>query len=321
MIEKRMLPRFVAGLLGVVAIVILLVAGAAPVSAQGNPPLWFQFNVGSVDPDEITSHVSVVLRDQPQCKGGFQVYTAESWSYWGASTQGDPVGRSNSIGADMHMWASELVPGAYYVRLGSGAGPGCVLGVSGKTVDYVGLIDRGWGMAERNRTFTDPVEAAPAQTKMVVEQTPASKAPVQMAIPLPLPAADVPAMAAQPVMPAFHEMEHDMEMVPNEWMPVTNNDPMWFEFKVGHVPDDSSSSVSVTLYSGPFRAGRFEIFTAEGKPFNLPEQDDWFGKADSAEGEFAAWYGNLVPGAYYVLVYPEGMKNCMLSVSGRSITF
>ena len=128
----------------------------------------------------------------------------------------------------------------------------------------------------------------------------------------------------RPAQPARHNMEmahHDMEMAPNEWMPVTNNEPMMFEFQVGHVRDDDTSSVSVALHSAPFRTGRFEIFTAEGMPFDVPEHNDWFGTAESIDGRYATWHGDLVPGAYYVLVYPEGMRDCMLSVSGQSITF
>ena len=98
MSTKRALPRFVIGLFSVVLACAVIAAGATPALAQGNPPLWFQFNVGSVDADENTSHVSVVLRDQATCKGDFLVYTAENWNYWGMPAMGDPVGRATDIG-------------------------------------------------------------------------------------------------------------------------------------------------------------------------------------------------------------------------------
>ena len=324
---RRALPKSVTGLLVVAMIVVLGAVGAAPALAldtttTGNAPLWFQFNVGSVGPDEKTSHVSVTLRDQALCGGGFQVFASGSWSYWGTPTEADWVGSATDIGYDMHMWASEMVPGAYYVRLGYGAKPGCVLGVSGQAVDYLGIVDLGWHLDETEEPAVAPMRVA-AQPQVTVEEAPAVASVVAantVASPAPQAATTAPtapAIAAAPVEPAHH----DMEMVPNMWMPVTNNEPMMFEFYVGNVPEEQSSEVSVTLFGAPFRAGRFEIFTAEGVPFDLPGHDDWFGKAIMVDGENPAWHGNLVPGAYYVLVYPEGMKNCLLAVSGPSITF
>ena len=216
MSKKRVLPRFVSGLFCVALVAVLAVVGVTPASAQGNPPLWFQFNVGRVDPEKLTSHVSVVLRDQAQCKGGFRVYTADSWSYWGASTQGDPVGWSNAIGADMHMWAAELVPGAYYVRLGAGARPGCVLDVSGQAVDYVGLVDRGWRHAEQSRSFTLPVQVPPALTQVMVKETPVAASTRAAAIPIQIPAPAEPAVAMAAFSPMHHNMEHGMTRGPNE---------------------------------------------------------------------------------------------------------
>lgn len=314
---KRVLPRVVAGLLCVAVALALIAAAAPPALAQGNPPLWFQFNVGSVDPDEDTSHVSVILRDQAHCQGGFTVSTAENWSYWRMPTMGDPVGRATDIGYGMHMWAAELVPGAYYVGLGSGASPGCKLAVAGNAVDFVGQIDRGWNVARQESPAEQPIQFAQAPVKVVAESAAPSPSVAVAPPAAPRPAPAAPAIAAVPVQPAHHAME----MTPNEWMPVTDNEPMMFEFYVGHVRDDDTSSVSVTLLSGPFRTGRFEIFTAEGKPFDVPEHNDWFGTAESVDGRYASWHGDLVPGVYYVLVYPEGMKDCMLAVSGQSVTF
>ena len=323
---SRALPRFVVGLICVAMIVVLGAVGATPALAldsttTGNAPLWFQFNVGSIGPDDKTSHVSVTLRDQAACAGSFQVFASGSWSYWGTPTEADWMGTADDIGYDMHMWAGEVVPGAYYVRVGYGAKPGCVLGVSGQAVDYLGLVDLGWHLVEKAEPVAEPIRIAAAPSQDTIQQArvmaPAIAAAQPIVSPAPVIPNPAPAIAAAPV----HSEHHDMEMVPNMWMPVTNNDPMMFEFQVGHVPEEQSSAVSVTLYGAPFRTGRFEIFTADGVPFHLPEQDDWFGKAITENGDNASWRGDLVPGAYYVLVYPEGMRECLLAVSGASITF
>lgn len=319
---RRIVPRSVAGLLCVALVVVLGAAGASPALAQNgssgmDPPLWFQFNVGSVDPDRNTSHVSVTLREQAACGSGFTIFAGGAWSYWGTPDEADCMGAGTDIGHDMHMWAGELVPGAYFVRVGYGAQPECVLGVSGQAVDYVGVVDLGWNLAERQKPAANPapvtVNEAPAPapaiaTNPIVFQpqkaNPAPVAPVAIA---------APAAPAQPATPR--------EMKPNGWMPVTSNEPTMFKFYVGNVPGEQSSHVSVTLYGAPIRAGCFEIYTAEGVPFAQPEQDDWFGMAIMEDGENPSWTGDLVPGAYYVRVSPQGMKNCLLAVSGAGVSF
>jgi hypothetical protein len=292
MSTKRTLPRFVIGLLSVALVLAVIAGGATPALAQGNPPLWYKFQVGSVDPDTETSFVSVVLRDQANCQGGFQVYTAENWNYWGMSTIGDPLGRATDIGDDMHMWAGRLVPGAYYVRLGWN-------------------IRRAQQPAAQSEPVAQVQNPAPSEPAPMIASNPAPASNPIVAAPVPAPVIAAAPRAERPLA----------EAKPNVWMPVPNNEPTMFEFYVGNVPDDDTSSVGVVLYSGPFRTGRFEIFTAEGKPFYRPQHDDWFGTAESEDGQYASWNGDLVPGVYYVLVYPEGMRNCMLSVSGQSVTF
>lgn len=338
---RRALPRSVSGLLCIALIVILGAAGATPALAldtttRGTAPLWFQFNVGSVDPDTKTSHVSVTLRDQAQCRGGFQVFASGSYSFWDTPDEEDLVGRATDIGNDMHMWAGELVPGAYYVNVGYGAQPGCVLGVSGKAVDFLGIVDLGWHLEEEPADNPGHNSAFQPQERTTLEDVTASIAaanqssgnPVPQANPAPAPAmaqtSGNPAPQANPapaMAAASNNPHNEMEMVPNQWMPVNGNGPMMFEFEVGNVPDEQTSSVGITLYGAPFRAGRFEIFTANGVPFDRPEQDDWFGKAIMEDGENPSWNGDLVPGAYYVLVYPRGMREVLLSVSGQAIAF
>jgi hypothetical protein len=335
--STRLVPNPVAVLLCAALVAILGAAGATPALAQdtattGNAPLWFQFNVGHVGEDE-NSHVSVTLQKQAACAGGFHVFTSGPWGFWDTPAQEDWMGTATDIGYDQYMWAGELVPGAYYVRLGYGARPGCVLGVSGQAVDYVGLVNLGWHLAESEKPAAAPepiVMAKPAiagadfrlVTKQPADTTPEliAAAPVAVsAIPAPV---EPDFVAAQPVAIAHSSHNpHEMAMVPNEWMPVTNNEPSMFTFYVGHVSDEQCSHVSVTLYGAPFRAGHFQIFTAEGVPFDAPEQDAWIGQAIMENGENPTWTGDLVPGAYYVRVYPEGMKNCLLAVSGAAVTY
>ena len=45
------------------------------------------------------------------------------------------------------------------------------------------------------------------------------------------------------------------------------------------------------------------------------------GSATDIGYDMYMWTGDLVPGAYYVLVYPKGMKDCLLAVSGAGISF
>ena len=333
----RVLSGPVSVLLCAAMIVILSATGASTALAldsttTGNAPLWFQFNVGSVANEE-TSHVSVTLHQQAACAGGFQIFASGSWGYWDTPTEEDWIGSATDIGYDSYMWAGELVPGAYYARLGYGAKPGCVLGVSGQAVDYLGLVDLGWHLAEAEEPVANPeyVVTAPAIAGADFKLVSAEPAAPQAAPATPALAAASPApakadfvqvekVAAAPAMHDMHDM-HDMEMVPNMWMPVTNNDPMMFAFEVGRVPEEQNSHVSVTLYGAPFHTGSFQIFNADGVPFDLPEQDDWMGYAIVEDGENSSWTGDLVPGAYYVLVYPEGMKDCLLAVSGAAITY
>lgn len=332
--EQRIVPRTIIGALCVAMILALGAVGATPALAldtttTGNAPLWFQFNVGTNGARDLTSHVSVTLRDQAACSGGFQVFTSGDWSYWSTPDESDLMGRATDIGYDMHMWSGELVPGAYYVRVGYGAKPGCVLGVSGEAVDFLGIVDLGWHLEDENDPFSKETNTSnlrlPATHFDIPEANPVASAAPQNANPVQsVPTAAPAAASANPVNPvasANPVTHHEMEVTPNEWTPVTSNEPMMFQFNVGDVPGEQTSDVSVTLYGAPFRGGRFEIFTAEDAPFAQPEQDDWFGRARMRDGEHAAWHGDLVPGAYYVLVYPRGIESLRLAVSGEAVAF
>jgi len=146
------LPRSVTVLLCAAMVMVLMVVGASPALAlhtttTGSAPVWYQFNVGRVA-DEYSSHVSVTLSNQAACSGSFQVFANGSWSYWDTPTGEDWMGVSTEISDTQFMWSGDLVPGAYFVRLGYGASPGCVLGVSGEAVESVRLIDLGWHLQE-----------------------------------------------------------------------------------------------------------------------------------------------------------------------------
>ena len=112
---------------------------ARPVS-RGAVPLWYEFHVGQ-DAGEAASHVAVTLPNHTGCAGAFQVFADGSWGFWDTPSEEDWIGTGSDAGYGMTMWASDLVPGTYYVRMGTGANPACGLGVSGVAVDRVEVID------------------------------------------------------------------------------------------------------------------------------------------------------------------------------------
>lgn len=150
--STRVLPRSVAVVLCAALIAVLGAVGASPALAlhtttTNSAPVWYQFNVGRFA-DEYSSHVSVTLSDQAACSGPFQVFASGAWGYWETPTGEDWMGVATAVGDEQFMWAGELVPGAYYVRLGYGASPDCVLGVSGEAIESVRLINLGWHLDE-----------------------------------------------------------------------------------------------------------------------------------------------------------------------------
>ena len=113
----------------------------------------------------------------------------------------------------------------------------------------------------------------------------------------------------------------EMAMVPGEWMPIMDNEPHLFTFYVGDVDGDDTSHVGVTLYSGPWKGGQFQVFTAGNAPFGKVDAEDRMGHSYQIDGEDPAWYGDLVPGAYEVLVEAQGAKECLLAISGAAVRY
>ena len=314
--STKMLPRSVTILLCVALAAILFAVWTGPVFAAeeaqtANAPMWFKFVVGKVE-DQHSSDVTVNLRNQAACGGQFQVFSGGGWSYWGTPEAEDWIGvGSNEERDDTYQWAGNLVPGSYYVRLGTGAHLPCALGVSGEGVRFDGPVNYGQ-------------YAAKPQIVLAPSPAIANPAPVQPSLavirPAAIPAAQtVDLTKIKPAGMAVHMS--DMAMAPNSWMPVHSNEAMIFSFNVGRVPDESNSYVSVILYGEPYRAGEFQIFSEGGATVAEPEPESWMAHSYEEDGEYPSWFGALSPGFYQVRVEPQGMRDCRLAVTGQGVSY
>jgi hypothetical protein len=278
-------------------------AFAAQDADIGNAPLWFQFKVGRVA-DESNSYVTVTLDDQANCGGMFQIFASGSWSFWDTPSQEEWMGVGSKIDDDTYLWAGDVVPGTYYVRLGTGAHMPCTLGVSGTAVNNLQAVDYGYRPA--------PVVIAP----------PAAPEPAAMPA---IAMAKAPLIAPAESMTEMVEMHEHMENIPGEWMHVMSNEPMVYEFKVGRPLEEEDgqpqSHVSIALHGEPYRSGEFQIFAGSGAYDANPQEGEWFGHSFEADGEYPEWHGDLMPGTYQVRVVPQGMRDCRLAVSGENVAW
>jgi hypothetical protein len=307
---KKFLPSLVTITLCFALIVIMGAVGATPAQAAqdaqtGNPPLWFKFSVGRVE-DENSTRVSVTLNDQATCGNQFQVFSSGGWSYWDVPEEEDVMGVSTSTDHDSSLWVGKLVPGTYYVRMGSGAHLPCVLGVSGQNTQNLGAINFGYHPA--------PVVMGPTAVQVPAQMPAISSAP----------AMEVTTANIAPA-PVIRQMTSSA-LVPNKWIHVTNNDPIVITFRVGRVLDDDDNDspanrISVTLKGEPNHAGEFQVFDGSGATLTNPQEEDWIGHSNEIDDENPAWYGELLPGTYQVRVEPQGMRELLLSVSGEAISY
>lgn len=312
----KMLPRSVTVLLCVALAAILFAVWAGPVFAAeeaqtANAPMWFKFVVGRVE-DQYSNDVTVSLRNQPACGGQFQVFSGGGWGFWDTPDEEDWMGVGfNEDNDDTYLWAGNLVPGAYYVRLGPGAHLPCTLGVSGEGVQFQGPVNFGQRAAKPQIVLApSPVIANPSPVQPSLAEIQPAAIPAALTVDL---------AKIKPAGMAMHM--DDMAMVPNEWMPVHSNEAMIFSFNVGRVPDESTSYVSVILYGEPYRAGEFQIFSDGGAKVAQPEPESWMGHSYEKEGGYPSWFGELSPGYYQVRVEPQGMRDCRLAVTGQGVSY
>jgi hypothetical protein len=313
-----MLPRTFKPLL--VAMVVVLLGGAMslPVHAQQGHEIalrtgqwtssdcartqWFRFSVGHHENQEL-SYVSIVLTNNVNGTPLFHVFAGEAWSYWGTPQEGDWMGTSGEVTAGSTAWSGQLEPGAYYVEAEPGGGTVCTFSASGEAVVESFFLN------------LQPTEFVYVPAEASVQQAPVKEALVEEA---PTLLASTPA-AVEPV--ASHH-EGDMAMLPGEWMPVTDNEPHWMTFYVGPVDGSPTSHVTVDMVTMPEATGRFQVFLPEkSSPWGEPEQDSWFGASYSGSGGEVTWSGDLVPGAYYLRIVPEGHHECLVAVSGEAVTY
>lgn len=282
-----------------------------PAAAHGAVPLWYEFHVGHAA-DDAASYVTVTLPNLGNCAGSFQIFTDGPWGFWETPTDEDWIGTGSDTGYGMTMWASELMPGTYYVRQGTGADTACMLGVSGVAVDRVTVIDLA---PEIEEVVTAPAPAAPeiAATQPVNVPTVAEDAEFSWIEAEKVAVAHNPGPALQPAA--------EMAMLPGEWMPIMDNEPHLFTFTVGAVEGHATSDVAITLHSGPFKGGQFQVFAAGDAPWGTANADNQMGHSYQIEGEDPAWYGALVPGGYQVRVEAQGAKECLLAISGEQVMY
>lgn len=302
----------------------LVLVSVRPAAAHGAVPLWYEFHVGHAADEEV-SNVTVTLSNLGSCAGAFQIFAGGPTSFWDTPADEDWIGVGSDSGYGTTMWASELMPGTYYVRLGTGADAACPLGVSGAAVDRVEVID----MAPRAEEFvTSSAPASPAVAAIQPINVPTLAAdadflwiePEKVAIAdNPGPALQLAAVADNPG-PALQPAA-EMDMVPGEWMPVMDNEPHMFKFTVGAVDGHTTSAVAITLHAAPWKGGQFQVFTSGNAPWGTPEADDMMGHSYQAEGGDPAWYGELVPGGYEVRVEAQGAKDCLLAITGEAVKY
>lgn len=301
--------KFVTLTLCIAALLLIGAVSATPVHAtdavaSGNQPLWFEFSVGHVE-DESNTLVTVSLDDQANCCGNFRVLASGSWGFWDNLEEGDWIGVSTRMDDNTCQWTGKLVPGTYFVQLGTGAHMPCTLGVSGQTTQNLGPVYMGQSPA--------PVVYGPST--------------------LPEPSL-APAMAMADTSMSSTSLNESTDMLiqnvqaapmPGRWVHVNSNDPVILDFTVGKAVDNDDdnprSRVSIQLNAGAFRCGRFQVFDSSGKIDPVPKEEEWIGCSCEEEGEYPAWHGELVPGAYRVRVEPHGAKDFMLSVSGEAVSY
>lgn len=301
-------------MVGLALAILITSMGVAPVHAEhaigewtsiyDNQPSWYSFRVGGDDP--LHNYVSISAYSMPAGAATFQVFSGGDWSMWETLASGDWMGAGTAEDNAPERWAGELARGTYFIRMQPRGAGEVLLSVTGEGVYHTKSYD----YAPSSDTFIvdqPDFEVAP-QAVVVQQQNPTN--PTN-------PTSTFTAVQSQPAN--LHEEE--MEMVPGQWMDVDNNEPMWYTFNVGRKADSGTSHVLISLFAEP-RGGMFEVFNAENaNAWVTPLEGDWFGAGASDDDGIYRWAGDLVPGAYYVRLSPQGIRECMLAVSGEVVEY
>jgi len=106
-----------------------------------------------------------------------------------------------------------------------------------------------------------------------------------------------------------------------QWMTVQDNQPHWFSFRVGNVDiDDAQSTVSIGLFTKPLGGASFYVYGGgDWSMWDAPEEGDWLGSGYTRDNGSDTWYGNLVPGTYYIRMEPQGAHEVQLAVTGQGV--
>jgi hypothetical protein len=290
-------------------------------SVYDNQPSWFSFRVGGTG-DPLQNYVSIRAYSKPAGAATFQVFSGGDWQLWGEIENKDWMGAATAENNEQQAWAGELAAGEYFIRMLPTCADDVLLSVTGAGVHRTKYWDTEpvsdfFVVQEPDFVVGNPHVAQSQPQTPAATFTVAEPAPVAQQQPQTL-------AAASETFTFVDDHSHaEMEMVPGEWMDVDNNEPMWFTFYVGRPLDGAGSvPVSISLFATPYGGGEFQVFSAEGaNSWIEPVEGDWFGAGVETDFNTDRWAGNLVPGAYYVRVDPEGIFTCLLAVTGETVTY
>jgi hypothetical protein len=297
-------------------------------SVYDNQPSWFSFRVGGTG-DPLANSVSIRAYSKPAGAATFQVFSGGDWQIWGEIENGDWMGLGTAENNEPQAWAGDLAAGEYFIRLLPSGADDVLLSVTGEGVHRTKSwetepVSDFFVVQEPDFVVGNPHALGNPHVAQNQPQTPAATFTLAETGPSARQQTETPA-AADGTFTFVDDHSHaDMEMVPGQWMDVDNNEVMWFTFYVGRPLDGAGSvPVSVSLFATPYGGGEFQVFTAEGaNSWIKPVEGDWFGAGvEHDSGTTDRWAGNLVPGAYYVRVVPEGIMTCLLAVTGETVTY
>jgi len=314
---------------GLTFAILLGVLATVPAHAEGgigqwmsvydNQPRWFSFRVGGTG-DPLQNYVSIRAYSKPAGAATFQVFSGGDWQMWGKIENNAWMGAGTAENNDPQAWAGELAAGEYFIRMLPSGADNVLLSVTGEGVHRT----KYWETEPVSDFFVmqepDFVAGNPHTAQ---SQTPAPTFTFSQPEPAAQQQPETLAATAETFTFADDHSHAEMDMAPGQWMDVDNNEPMWFTFYVGRPQDGAKNvHVSISLFSTPYGGGSFQVFSAEhANSWIEPVEGDWFGAGVETDFNSDRWAGDLVPGAYYVRVEPEGIFTCLLAVTGETITY
>jgi len=286
-------------------------AFAAPVptwsAVEGNHPLWYSFLVGDTD-DENLNEVTIRVEGRPLHGASFEVYVGGDWNYWDAPDSEDWFGMSTETDFDDALWEGSLPAGGYFVRVDPAGAREILVSISGTMVHRFETINV---FNDEPATFVlAPTAPQVVPSSAVAAPTVAATGDFDFHV-------DV---AATDSAPAAVETDQTA-LTPGVWMPNMENETSWVTFRVGNVEGQQSNHVTISLSAYPVDGGAFQIFDGYGYLWGEPEEGDWFGASSVHDDDTISWAGDLVPGAYFIRVEPQGVQSCLLAINGEAITY